>query len=573
MKFLKKITIFYFSIISFTYLSFGLPLSIEYNSKNIRLGEMVSLEVESSDNASITWKIGDKVYSSNNLFYFYPDAVGNYRVKVLKNQIEEDSIDITVTSFPTLPCNNTTITATGLDGQSKIFICNIQKALEFVQSHNGGVVHLSRGIYPINQQLVIYDNSILQGTMDGNKSLTTIRLADNVRWSDRGRAGSWVAVPPLIVNDANIAKSQSLLREPLAISNYNVTIKNITIDGNRENQIRKWHLGEGHYTLLDFRDIRDLNISNVTLYRGLSDGIFIKTGSNIHISNSNIKDMGHSAIFQVEVHNVTVKNNTIAVNVNSGIRFFGGSDFSIKDNFIYSTSGYGNYGIQVSQAYSIGIPMKNVVIENNIIYKTPYAGIALYASKKRDIAEATIKNNIIVGCGSKAPNMDAFPDSKVEESGGINIQSFKNITVMNNTLFNNYGSGIWLDNRFYNSDVNFDEIESIKKEAKITNNIIVGSLSSQKNVYAIEKYHNPNSAGTELNISNNIFYNNQNGSYSSNILLNRGNFFNKNPQFLDAINIDLRLQEGSIALDINGDVVIGASQEMLERNKNTSLPN
>ena len=76
-----------------------------------------------------------------------------------------------------------------------------------------------------------------------------------------------------------------------------------------------------------------------------------------------------------------------------------------------------------------------------------------------------------------------------------------------------------------------------------------------------------------MNISNNIFYNNQNGSYSSNILLNRGNFFNKNPQFLDAINIDLRLQEGSIALDINGDVVIGASQEMLERNKNTSLPN
>ena len=572
MKNVKKITILYFFIIFSTSLSFGSPINITSDHNSIRLGEMASLEVEIPNNTAIKWMIEDEIYSTGRVFNFLPTEVGVYKIKVFRKQIEEDSITITVIPFPVPQCSNTTITARGFDGKTKEFVCNIQDALEFIRVHNGGVVHLSSGLYPINKQLILYNNTTLEGSIVGDKLASTIRLEDNVKWSDRGKGGKWVSVPPLIINDANFEKSQSLLHERLTSSNSNITVKNIIINGNRDNQLRKWHPGKGHYVLLDFKDIEDLIISNVTLSNGLSDGVFIKTGRNISISNSNISNMGHSAIFEVEVHNSTVRNNTIDVNVNSGIRFFGGSDFTIKDNNIFSSTNYGNYGIQISQAYSDSIPMKNILVENNIISQTPYAGIALYASTKGDIAEATIQNNIIVGCGSKAPNLANFPNTTIEESGGINIQSFQKVIVKNNTLLNNYGSGIWLDNRFYDREVDFEGIDSIEKYATITNNIIVGSHSPEKNVYAIEKYSNTNSSGTTLNISDNIFYNNQNNSYSSNITSNRSNFFNENPNFIDVSNMDLRLKSNSIALK-NGNVAIGASQEMLERYKNISLEN
>jgi hypothetical protein len=568
----KKTTLLYL-ILLFFFSSFisASSLSINSNSRTVRLGELLALEVEASEDTSIRWMIGEEVKSVKKRFYFTPTKEGIYQIKVFNGEVEEDTITIRVSSFPTPQCGNTTIVATGNDGEVKETRCNIQEALDFLQLHNGGVAHLSAGIYPINQQLIIYDNITIEGTMDGEDTRSTIRLENDVQWSDRGRGGDWVAVPPLIINDANIEKGQSLLRQHLSSSNHNITIKNIQINANRENQLRKWHSGEGHYIVISFKDVKDVNISNVTLYNGLSDGIFIKTGENISINNSKIKDMGHSAIYQVEVHHAVVENNKIDVHVNSGIRFFGGTDFTIRDNTIFSSSHYGNYGIQISQAYSANIPMKNVLIENNIITQIPYAGIALYASKEGDIAEAIIKNNIIVGCGSKAPNLSEFPNTTTEESGGINIQSFKDVTIVNNTLFNNYGSGIWIDNRFYNSDVDFSGLERILKKVTIKSNIIARSNSEKKEAYGVEKYLSTSSSGTTLNIFNNIFYKNQNGSYSSNIKLNRDNFFNKSPNFMDEIEFDLRLKSNSIALDEAGNVTIGASKEMLERYKNLSL--
>jgi parallel beta-helix repeat protein len=285
--------------------------------------------------------------------------------------------------------------------------------------------------------------------------------------------------------------------------------------------------------------------------------------------------MGHSAIFQIEVNKSTVENNNIDIRANSGIRFYGGTTFTIRDNYIFSSKGYGNYGVQISQAYSNGIPMKNVFIENNIIRYTPYAGIALYSSRGNDLAEATIRNNIISQCGFSAPNMDDFPYTFIEEGGGINIQSFQKVTISNNTLFNNHGSAIWLDNRFYPSDVNFDELAKMDKSAIIINNIIVGSHSTQKSVYGIEKYISDD-RGTTITTHNNIFYDNQNGSNSNNITLNSDNFIDENPYFIDASisnnfevlnkKLDFRLKSDSKALDKNGKVIVGASKKILNRN-------
>jgi hypothetical protein len=420
------------------------------------------------------------------------------------------------------PCNNKTVIATSSGGKSYAkFKCDINSALEFVHRDNGGVVHLSSGVYTLDKQLIIYNNTTLEGEIDGKKILTTIRLKDSAKWSDKGGIA-----PPIIINEANENDKQDGSQISLNSSNKNIKIKNLIINGNRDNQLLKQHSGEGHYNIIDFIKVKNVEISNIKILNGLSDGIFIKSGVDTKISNCNISDIGHSGIFQVEVTNALVENCKIDIRVNSGIRFFGGTNFRIRDNYIFSSEGYGNYGIQISQAYSYGSPMKNVLIENNIIEHAPYAGIALYASRKTDFAEATIRNNIISQCGSKAPNMSSFPNTTIEESGGINIQSFRRVTIKNNILFNNYGSAIWLDNKFYPTDVNFSELDRVDKNATIIDNIIVGSHSPHKKVYGIEKY-DTNYSGTTITALNNIFYNNQNGSNSSNIHLNQNNFIMK----------------------------------------------
>ena len=476
------------------------------------------------------------------------------------------------------------ILAIGNDNRKKEFICDIQKALDFVSRDSGGVVTLSATKFIIKKQLVIDSNTTLEGTIRGGDR-TTIELHSNAPWRVIGEDR---VTPPLIVNSAN-RKNRAKIgsKEVKRLFNENITIRNLTINGNGSHQKRKWHLGRGHYVLVSLINIKRAKISNLTLLDGLDDAIFMKNGEDITISRCKIKSMGHSGIFLVEVKGAIVKDNRVDVNVNSGVRFFGGSDFIIRNNYIYSTKGYGNYGIQISQAYSNGTPMKNVLIEKNIIKQTPYAGIALYASRKDDSASAVIRDNLIYQCGSKAPNMSEFPKGKIEESGGVNIQSFRDVVISRNTLFNNHGSAIWIDNRFYSSDVDFKELERLPKRVTIRNNIIVGSRSKQKDVYGIEKYKSRESNGSKTLIYNNLFYQNQNGAYSSNIQLDEGNILDINPKFKGA-NIyrdienlyknsthlyrkfDFRLDRGSRALDKHNSIVIGASLELLERDLNLS---
>jgi len=88
-----------------------------------------------------------------------------------------------------------------------------------------------------------------------------------------------------------------------------------------------------------------------------------------------------------------------------------------------------------------------------------------------------------------------------------------------------------------------------------------------------------NSSGSSVNIYNNLFYNNQNGAFSKNIVLKKENLFDTNPYFkrakihknLEKIyknekmlyqKFDFRLENNSSALNRNKDVIIGISKEM-----------
>ena len=400
----------------------------------------------------------------------------------------------------TLNAFASSITATAVDGESKI-VSNIQTALTFVHQHGGGEVLLSKGEFIVKNQLIIYNNTTLKGSLDKNGE--TITLINVKHPTDLNLS----QLPPLIVNEFYKRGDDNS-------HNHHIVIKNLKIDGNSKEEKKRWSLGSGNAIIINFLHVKNIELKNLTIQNSLDDAIFIKDGEDINISNSTIKNSGHSGVFVVESNNTTVKNMDIDINVNSGIRFFGGDNITIKDNKLYSTSGYGNYGIQISQAYSIK-PMKSVLIQNNVIKETPYAGIALYASKGKDLAQAVIEDNFIKGCGAKAPNLEEFPNTTIEEAGGINIQYFQSVIIRNNILQNNYGSAISIDNKFYKSSVDFNALEKIEREVVISNNQIIGSHSDKKAVYGIEKHLN--SSHIRIDIKDNFFDKNQNGNLSPNI--------------------------------------------------------
>ncbi len=409
---------------------------------------------------------------------------------------------ILITILLTLNALSSSITATSIDGKKKI-LSNIQTALDFLHQYGGGEVQLSLGEFIVKEQLKIYDNTTLKGSLNKDGELGTLIKVEH---STTNLPPS-KQLPPLIINEFYNRKDNNSY-------NHNIIIKNLKIDGNSKKEQKRWSLGSGNAIIINFLHVKDIELKNLNIQNTLDDAIFIKDGESINISNSTIKNSGHSAVFIVESNNTTVKSMDIDINVNSGIRFFGGDNIVIKDNRLYSTSGYGNYGIQVSQAYSEK-PMNNLLIQNNVIKNTPYAGIALYASRGRDIAKATIEDNFIEGCGAKAPNLEEFPKTTIEEAGGINIQYFKSVIIKNNILHNNYGSAILLDNRFYSSDVNFTDLDKIKREVVIANNKIIGSQSDKKEAYGIEKHGN--SCHLKVTIKDNFLEKNQNGNLSPNL--------------------------------------------------------
>ena len=421
----------------------------------------------------------------------------------------------------------------------------------------------------------------MEGEVKNNQLVTTIKLEDNVQWEGEKRGDFWYNIPPLITNPANTARLQDSNLNFIDINNSNITIKNLIINGNRNNQREKNSSGNSCYTAINLKNIVDINISNIKIIHGLHDGIRIENGTNTTIKNSTFQNLGHSAVMLVQSSNSTINNNIIDVESNSGVRFFSGTDISIKDNYIFSSNDSGNYGIQISQAYSNGQVMDNVLIENNIIRHTPYAGIALYSSSPRDIAHAKIRNNIIYQCGAKAPNQGLFPNSEHQEAGGINIQAFKSIQILNNTLFNNRGSAIWLDNRFYIPDDtesawnDLDNLDEMNKTAIINNNIIVGSQSESQEVYGIEKRVS-NYIGISISSSNNVFYNNKNDAFSDNITADITDKLDTNPRFVDApiyINIkdifyrpEILNKEINFTLNNSEIIGIGASDTLIQKN-------
>ena len=502
-----------------------------------------------------------------------------------------------------------TANVTGTDSSQKTFTSleedYIQKALYYARDHGGGVVHLSSGMHYFKRQLVIYSNTTLEGTLSNAENTTTLKLMDfAIKKAWKNNSLSFGNISTLITNGSAPSENFQYIADKTEESSQNITIKNMIINGNRERQ-RSWRsAGSNNSIGIDIHNTAGIYIDHIFLLNTLSDGISTGSSSNLNVRNSSFRFMGHSALFIVETTGVTTDNLTIDVLSNSGIRLFGGTDFTITNNHIFCTTNGGNYAIQISNNYSGGKPVENVLIENNIIRHTAYAGIALYTSTVNDVIQGvTIQNNIIYGASSVVSNMSHIvakePNSRIHEGGGIDIQHAKQVNINHNTIFNNQGSGIRLDNRFYIPDGTDEQWNDLKeldrmpgKTASISNNIIVGNEVSAYEGYSdavafgIEKRvalycganQNEECAGTTVTGSNNIFALNRSGKASSNITLNATNNA-AFPGFVDApvFNHDIReisyYYDDETKPDFNlvgvADPQIGAPKSILQKNLDT----
>jgi len=547
--------------------------------QKIKLGEVAYLKAKAPNNLKLTWKINNDTYAYGKKFYFFPKKEGIFMIDLFASNGEHDTVKVIVGDInntnTTINDTNKTIIVTLNDGKVKKIISKnkniINNALKYVHLHGGGKVYLKAGTFFIDDQLVIFSNTTLEGEVKNDKLLTTIKLKDYAQWAGEYKNGHWFNIPPLLINSANGEKRKDTSVDFKDTSNSNITIKNLIIDGNREKQKESNSPGNGCYYLVYFLKVNNTHFSNVKMINSLSDGITIVDGNNTTIESSIFKNLGHSAIMLIQSNNSIIDNNIIDVRTNSGIRFFSGNNIYIKNNYIFSSLEQGNYGIQISQAYSKGKIMDNVLIENNIIRDVPYAGIALYSNSDRDIAYATIRNNIIYQCGSKARKLSIFSNSVHPEAGGINIQSFKSVKILNNTLFNNTGSGIWLDNRYYIPDdtqdswEDLDSLDKLDKSAIIKNNIIVGSRSEKKEVYGIEKRFTEYT-GTKIEAENNLFWKNKSGSVSDNINISSSkNYLDADPQFENtSIYPNLKVNNNKYKN-------IGASNTLIQKNNEFNM--
>ncbi len=498
------------------------------------------------------------------------------------------------------------VTATGRDGSSQTFSSleedYIQKALYYVWDHQGGTVLLGKGTHYFNRQLVIYSDTTLRGTLENGEKVSRLKLMDfALRKAWKNHTISWGNIHSLIVNAAapeyNAQYDEDMTER--AFGSSHIVVKDLILDGNREEQ-RAWKsAGSNNSIGLKLYHSRNVLVDNIDMVNTLSDGIATEGGADLNVSHSTFRFMGHSALFIVETKGVTTDHLTVDILSNSGIRFFGGSDFTITNNHLFSTTNGGNFAIQISNNYSAGIPLENVLIENNIIRHTAIAGIGIYTNTTEDVIQGvTIQNNIIYRAASVTSNKPAFmeiePSERLHEGGSINIQYVKQIDINHNTIFNGQGSAIRIDNRFYIPDgtaedwENLNALDRMARTASITNNVLVGNKISNYEeysdavAYGIEKRvatqcgDNKDEVcpGTTITTANNLFADNDSGAASGNITLS-GSDQEVFPGFVDAPLFDHDIREISYYYDeetnVNLNLVgisdpqIGASAEMLQR--------
>ncbi len=271
--------------------------------------------------------------------------------------------------------------------------------------------------------------------------------------------------------------------------------------------------------LISSQKYSNVVFDNLSIKGANSSGIYIKSGSGIHVSNCDIMFSGENGISAYFHANLKIENCTISNSNNGGINLgYIGDNATIRNNKILNTAtkaGMGGSGD--GKGLAIHSNGSGSIIEYNEIRNTGYIAISFNGSN------VTVKNNFI----------DSFCTTKDDGSGiytwlGSSAPR-KGRKVIGNIVLNGIGvsegtdvpysaaEGIYMDNNTSYVDIRDNTV------ANCTNNGLF--------------LHNANT----LTIKNNTFYNNFKQLLASqdakkgngpirNCIITNNNFFSKRPE-------------------------------------------
>lgn len=280
----------------------------------------------------------------------------------------------------------------------------------------------------------------------------------------------------------------------ISISNNNITIENIILDGNIENI--EGNTEEGVF-LLKVDNAKNITILNSKFQNSKYCSIVFNGCDNINVDNCQFINTDVGTLFMDSPSkNVTISNNYFNGGTSEGISLYGRmngylSNFKIYNNTIKNKS---MHGIQVRQS-------KNIKIYNNSIYNCG-TGITIERYEDFICDNIIIKNNVIDSCTLEGINIKdnniSLYSNKILNTGEIAVLiinadniNFKDNYIENyNISLNTKGEAIHAENLSNSNFINNSFILNLKSDLVESHIFIYGDC--HKNIF-LKNYFSPES--------------------------------------------------------------------------------
>ena len=280
-----------------------------------------------------------------------------------------------------------------------------------------------------------------------------------------------------------------------------VQISDLTIDGNKGNQIEGFHCGiylwEGckdfsieNTTVSNFRS-RGIAIANsheggvrgCTCTDNDSIGIYIGGSTEIVVTGNNCNDNGSQGIYIQDSTNIAAATNTCRRNGQQGILLFRAEQCSVTDNKCYQSGDGGYYsGIYLWES-------NRNVVSGNTCDGNSGGGIKLEDSSGNTVANNSAQGNELTGIaigaiGAEASNDNIVSSNQCASNGlhGIFVSGDRN-TITGNNCSTNAFSGILVagnrnslqNNRCADNGTYGIQVTSSGADNLVTNNDLTGN--------------------------------------------------------------------------------------------------
>ncbi len=451
--------------------------------------------------------------SLTNCYYSMSKYKYNYTLKKICNSVIILSFCIVCFSIVCSGLSSAATVYVDTDGSGN-FNCDgtndhieINKALAYIDSTGGGTVYL-RGpnTYWIDNTLDIGAGTTLTGD-----STAEIKLVANAGWSEN---------VPLIANVG---------------TDDDITITGFTIDGNSQSQ-SGISLGDSYYILMYFDGAENIEVSDMRLEWGCSDGLKIRNSNHITFSDNDVYKMGHDAFYAILCSDMVVSGNIVFTRTNGACRLStGAQNAAIYDNTFYSAIVGDSTGpaIELDKTSTTGTTgFDDIEIYNNRVHTMNGAAVWMSASYPDDVVHAKdvhIHHNIFTNVGQYKTNTGY-------SNAAIVLCSFDN-TIIENNVFDDGGHAAikWFSRPGR-------PIQDVTYTTIVRNNIIMNCDDASSVSGSGVGIWNTDPTHSKFIVQNNDFYNNENGqTYGSGFTM--ANNLNVDPLCVDPANSNVNSRD------------------------------